>query len=1169
MWCLLAGSSTAQTNYWQKAKGPYGGWVGIVVTNANTLYAANAYDEVYKSVNDGNSWSPITITAVDSVDVGAEELSIGPSGIFYKVLNYAGTRKLYRSLTEGSTWELLNDNINTNWVVESPTGVLLANAFNFTIIRSADGGVNWSVVLQNADLTFNGFVFKNNYVLSSGLSTDNLSTNNGLSWVPIGNAPSQVFSEKFITSNGAIFSVPDITDLGVIYRTTTNGANWDTIVVDNTATFSFNNILELNSGRLLLAGVKKIYFSDDNGVNWAALPTSIESPSYFHPHQLPSNTILGTIRGTLFRSENEGASWNLSCEGMHAADTKQLALVNDSLQYATTLIGLWKTVDAGEQWERILPDTGAFLYSRHPIALLDPDSLMVSLGRRLFASSDGGQSFSETTPNNGLAAGHLFAAAHAFFTTDTMGVIRSGNFGASWNLVVPNMAISNLSEHPSGTIYALLTPITNSSQFKTLWKSNNQGNSWEAIPSLLIPDINTRALQIDANGTIYVTGFYNNNMTLAISADEGTSWAYQIIPDIEAFDDFLAINNLGQIFTSGTNQQILTSIDQGQSWYYLPDWSNDTSPLNGLELDQNGVLYIVPSSGPLFRSTQSTLVGGIIKGSIRRDADADCSTEDAQQGLKNWIVTADGPQQYTISTGIDGQYAIFADSGTYNIKVNVPQALWWSACDSVQTVLLSNNQIIDSLDFSVFAIADCPLMSVTVGIPQLRRCFDNTIYFNYCNAGAETADSAYADVTLDPYFTFIGSQQPYLDLGNQQLRFFLGAVSSGECGQFALTINLDCDSTVLGQTHCVSAHAYPDTLCTPVPGWSGAYIEASASCQDTTIQLVLQNKGTAASQKLDYIILEDDVVLLQDSKQYNILEDIMLQYPANGHTWRIESMQEPGHPFSNLAIAFSEGCGGFNSLGYINQYALNGWELSKHTACRESTGSFDPNDKQGFPLGYNAEHLIRPGQSLEYLIRFQNTGTDTAFTVILRDTLSASLNPTSIRTGVASHPYTWSLSGQGILSFYFNNIALPDSNVNEPASHGFVSFTLEQQPDLALGTVINNSAAIYFDYNEPVITNTTHHTIGLDYISSIFDAPEKTPRIGIAPNPATTSCLLDLPPGTARVFVADASGKIVQYQRCNSAQIRIQRRDEPNGLYFLRAENQQGRITGTGIFLWE
>lgn len=64
-----------------------------------------------------------------------------------------------------------------------------------------------------------------------------------------------------------------------------------------------------------------------------------------------------------------------------------------------------------------------------------------------------------------------------------------------------------------------------------------------------------------------------------------------------------------------------------------------------------------------------------------------------------------------------------------------------------------------------------------------------------------------------------------------------------------------------------------------------------------------------------------------------------------------------------------------------------------------------------------------------------------------------------------------------VLEWTFNNIMLPDSTVNGELSKGFISFKVKQNMNLSNGIVINNSADIYFDFNEPVITNQTFHTI--------------------------------------------------------------------------------------------
>ena len=96
-----------------------------------------------------------------------------------------------------------------------------------------------------------------------------------------------------------------------------------------------------------------------------------------------------------------------------------------------------------------------------------------------------------------------------------------------------------------------------------------------------------------------------------------------------------------------------------------------------------------------------------------------------------------------------------------------------------------------------------------------------------------------------------------------------------------------------------------------------------------------------------------------------------------------------------------------------------------------------------------------------YILRFQNLGTAPAFDVVIRDTLSEHFDISSIRPGVASHDYTFHLEGNGVAVFTFENINLPDSTSNPEGSQGFVTFSIRQNEDLPLGTVIKNDAAIY------------------------------------------------------------------------------------------------------------
>ena len=136
--------------------------------------------------------------------------------------------------------------------------------------------------------------------------------------------------------------------------------------------------------------------------------------------------------------------------------------------------------------------------------------------------------------------------------------------------------------------------------------------------------------------------------------------------------------------------------------------------------------------------------------------------------------------------------------------------------------------------------------------------------------------------------------------------------------------------------------------------------------------------------------------------------------------------------------------------------------------CEDVVNSFDPNDKtclQGST--YLQDSLNVP---IIYRIRFENTGTAAARNIIVRDTIDTNvLDPNSFQLLSSSHPLTLELR-ENVIDFKFIGIDLPfDENEND----GYVIFSLDVIDNLQLGTLIENKADIYFDFNWPILTNTT------------------------------------------------------------------------------------------------
>ncbi|WP_052600073.1 T9SS type A sorting domain-containing protein [Aureispira sp. CCB-QB1] len=140
--------------------------------------------------------------------------------------------------------------------------------------------------------------------------------------------------------------------------------------------------------------------------------------------------------------------------------------------------------------------------------------------------------------------------------------------------------------------------------------------------------------------------------------------------------------------------------------------------------------------------------------------------------------------------------------------------------------------------------------------------------------------------------------------------------------------------------------------------------------------------------------------------------------------------------------------------------------------------SYDPNTKGVYPKGLCNSGYVQKNKKLTYTIQFQNTGNAPAIDINILDTLSGALDVNSVRIVGKSHPklVTHVLPGN-VLRFEFQKINLPDSTTNENNSHGFIIFEVYPLQTIPNSTLLSNSAAIYFDFNDPIITNTVHNII--------------------------------------------------------------------------------------------
>jgi len=562
----------------------------------------------------------------------------------------------------------------------------------------------------------------------------------------------------------------------------------------------------------------------------------------------------------------------------------------------------------------------------------------------------------------------------------------------------------------------------------------------------------------------------------------------------------------------------------------------------------------------------------VLNGNVYDDLNFNCLLESTESGIEDWIIEIVGQKTFYANTDANGYYEASVEQGDYTVNLIVPNP-YWEPCTNGLTITFAPGNDTIPVDFPVQRIASCPFMTVDISTPFLRRCFQNTYVVQYCNSGTDTATNSVINIELDDFLTIDSSEVALNMLGNNQFEFTAGTLAPFDCGSFRIYTTVDCNTTALGQTHCNIAKITPDTFCiAPDPSWDGSSLDLSGFCNGDSVFINVTNTGPLAMTDVrSFIIIEDQLLTRQVPIKLDGNQDTTIVIKAQGQTIRAEVEQSTGHPGNSQPAIAIEGCNGNPfSLGFVTQYPQDDGDNFVEIDCQENIGAYDPNDKRGFPKGYGTEKYIENDTELEYLIRFQNTGTDTAFTVVIRDTLRAELNPSTLKPGTSSHPYDFEIYENGVIRFTFDDILLVDSFTNEPGSHGFVKFKIIPTPGLPFNTQIHNSADIYFDFNAPVITNQTTHTISgnfIDTLSSIFNPNLPQVAITIAPNPFSQKTQIELKGSNSinhQFQVFNALGKLVKTQSFIGSKFFFDKENLPKGIYFFNIKNNQNQLISTG-----
>jgi uncharacterized repeat protein (TIGR01451 family) len=329
---------------------------------------------------------------------------------------------------------------------------------------------------------------------------------------------------------------------------------------------------------------------------------------------------------------------------------------------------------------------------------------------------------------------------------------------------------------------------------------------------------------------------------------------------------------------------------------------------------------------------------------------------------------------------------------------------------------------------------------------------------------------------------------------------------------------------------------------------------------DATYKIIYKNKGTE-TQSGSVVLNFDDAVL-----DYISATPTVESQSLNTLSWNFTNLV----PFESREITFTVNVNSPMEIPPVNNDDLLTFNAQLNTVETDETpadntftfsqtviGSFDPNDKA---VSKSVMALTSLDEYLLYTVRFQNTGTAEAENVVVKDMLSDMLDFSTLQMVSSSQPYRATLTSGNKLEFIFEGIELPESSVDEPGSHGYVTFKIKPKSNLVLNDIIENTAEIYFDFNFPVVTNTVSTTV-----SELGTDDFATVNLSLYPNPVKNILTIELKNDVAvkSVSIFNTLGQLVKRlpDTFEDNTMTTEISDLTTGSYFVQLQSDKGTVT--------
>lgn len=583
----------------------------------------------------------------------------------------------------------------------------------------------------------------------------------------------------------------------------------------------------------------------------------------------------------------------------------------------------------------------------------------------------------------------------------------------------------------------------------------------------------------------------------------------------------------------------------------------------------------------------NTITGSIFKGN-----NSDCIRDGNERGMRNIIVQT-SPKKYYGITDSSGNYIIITDTGTYVIRQTIPSysfPLYKNAplcpVNGEHNVQFSDStQDTSAINFANDIVL-CPYLNVEYTQSRLRRCIVNNASILYCNIGNIDTTGVKVHLELPEHVFLVGADKTYSQAADGHYIFDIGDLHAGACGEIKTLDSVACVDGINGLTECLRIWITPANKCVQqleptYSDWDKSELVVKGRCVIPHIQYVIYNLGQSMTDSSLYRIYKDGVLAITGKFKINGGDSAIITINAVSNTIRLEADQRPFHPGNSHPSATVQNCPpNFATRAAADNLPLDDEDVDVAIRCIVIRDSYDPNSKEVSPKGVGDDQAVRHGVSLNYTINFQNTGNDTAYKIIVDDTLSPNLDLSTLELGASSHPYKMEIGGKNIpvLRFIFENVNLIDSSSNERKSHGFISFIIKPYDTIPNNSVIRNFASIYFDFNLPIRTNTAQVTItdnlpsgaSLDLVTDVGNTLTFE-NVQVYPNPFSKSVAFRFP-NTSRakiLYLYEVNGELIREINITGKDFYLLNGgDIPAGIYFYSIKNNEGNFIAHGKLIY-